>query len=407
MIPRLGAAYWRVWTASTISELGTGLTNVAMPLLAVSYTRDPRLVSLVAAAAFLPVVLIGLQTGVVVDRADRRRVLWQTDLARTALMAVLAVLALTGHGSIWLLCLLALMLGAGSILFANAASAITPMLVGGPELPKANSWLLSAQVVAGQFVGLPLGAALYAVSAGLPFAVDAVSFAVSVLLVARLPGHFRADRTHAEPTTLRQDVREGLGWLWHAPVLRLLAALLALSNLAWGVAESVLVLLALDRLHVGQFGYSLLLLTFGVGALVGSAITPALQRRVGTAGLIRVSALLTSAGLLVPGVTLSVVPIGIGFAVAGAGAMMWDITTITLRQDLVPARLLGRVIAAYRLVGVGTIPFGVVLGGQLAHLFGLQVPYLAAGALAGVILVVSLLRLPGARVTAALAEPVH
>ena len=68
MIPGLGAPYWRVWTASTVSELGTGLTNVAMPLLAVFYTRDPRLVSLVAAAAFLPVVLIGLQTGVIVDR---------------------------------------------------------------------------------------------------------------------------------------------------------------------------------------------------------------------------------------------------------------------------------------------------------------------------------------------------
>ena len=240
---------------------------MAMPLLAVFYTRDLRLVSLVAAAAFLPVVLIGLQTGVIVDRADRRRVLWQTDVARTALMAVLAVLALTGHGTIWLLCLLALLLGAGSILFANASSAITPMLVGGPKLPKANSWLLSAQVIAGQFIGLPLGAALYAVSAGLPFAVDAVSFAFSVLLVARLPGHFRADRTDAEPTLFRPEVREGLGWLWRAPVL---------------------------RLQVGQLGYSLLLLTLGVGALVGSAITPGLQRRVGTAGVIRVSALLTS-----------------------------------------------------------------------------------------------------------------
>lgn len=166
-------------------------------------------------------------------------------------------------------------------------------------------------------------------------------------------------------------------------------------------------MLALDRLQVGQLGYSLLLLTLGVGALAGSAITPGLQRRVGTAGVIRVSALLTSAGLLVPGVTFAVVPIGIGFALAGAGAMMWDITTITLRQDLVPAWLLGRAIAAHRLVGVGTIPLGAVLGGQLAHLFGLQVPYLAAAALAGVILVVSLLRLPGARVTAALAEPVH
>lgn len=179
-------------------------------------------------------------------------------------------------------------------------------------------------------------------------------------------------------------MREGLGWLWRAPVL---------------------------RLQVGQLGCSLLLLTLGVGALVGSAITPGLQRRVGTAGVIRVSALLTSAGLLVPGMTLSVIPIGIGFALAGAGAgvmvVMWDIATITLRQDLVPARLLGRVIAAYRLVGVGTIPIGAVLGGQLAHLFGLQVPYLAAGALAGLILVVSLLRLPGARVTAALAEAVH
>ena len=87
--------------------------------------------------------------------------------------------------------------------------------------------------------------------------------------------------------------------------------------------------------------------------------------------------------------------------------MVRDVTTITLRQDVVPARLLGRVIAAWRLVGVGTIPIGAVLGGQLAHLFGLQVRYLAAGALAGLIMVVSLLRLPGAQFTAALTATVH
>ena len=404
MIPRLGAPYWRVWTASTCSSLGTGLTWTATSLLAASYTHDPRLVSLVGAASFLPALLIGLPAGAVVDRSDRRRVMWQTDAARAVLMVALAGMAVSRGGGIALLCLLCLLLGAGEVLFSNASSAMTPMLVAGPSLSQANAWLLSGQVITAEFIGLPLGAVLYALSPGLPFGADAATFAIAALLVVGLPGTFRTDR--GGPTTLRQDVREGVAWLWSHSLLRLMAVLLAVINLTFAAGESTLVLLALDRLHVGQLGYSLLLTTAGIGALVGSFATPRLQRRIGISGVIRLSLVAMVVGLAIPGLTRSVALVGLAFALSGAGGMLWNIVSITLRQDLVPAPLLGRVIAAYRLVGVGTIPIGAALGGLVAHAGGLPAPYLLSAVLLGVAAVICLPRLGAGRLDAALAEPV-
>ncbi len=153
---RLGAGFWRVWSASTVSELGSGLTYVALPLLTVTLTRDARLVSLVGAAQALPFLLFGLQSGAVADRLDRRRIMWATDVLRAALTALLVLLVITGPLTVGVLCGLAFALGAADILFLNASTAIIPDLVAPEGLERANAWLGSAQVVASSFVGLPL-----------------------------------------------------------------------------------------------------------------------------------------------------------------------------------------------------------------------------------------------------------
>ena len=130
-----------------------------------------------------------------------------------------------------------------------------------------------------------------------------------------------------------------------------------------------------------------------------------MQRRIGISGVIRLALVAMVVGLAIPGLTRSVALVGFGFALSGAGGMLWNIVSITLRQDLVPAPLLGRVMAAYRLVGVGTIPIGAALGGLVAHAGGLRAPYLLSAVLLAAAAMLCLPRLGAARLDAALVEP--
>jgi len=375
---RLGPGFWRVWTAATVSELGSGLTYVALPLLTVTLTRDPRLVSLVGAVQTLPFLLFGLQSGALADRADRRRIMWTTDVVRAALTALLALLVLTGPLTVALLCGLAFALGAADIAFLNASAAIIPDVVAPDGLERGNAWLGSSQVVASSFVGLPLGALVFGLSHAAPFAVDAGSFAVAAVLVFGLRGSFRSARTGT--SRLREDVLEGVRWLWRHRLLRTLALLLAVINMTYAAGEGVLVLYALEELDLGRLGYPLLLGVLAAGSLVGGTLTPRLRERFGTQPLIATAAALMTLGLLALGLSTRLPVVLTGLFAGGLGSLVWNVVTITLRQQLVPAGLLGRVTSAYRLVGLGAIPLGALAGGLVAHALSLRAVYLLSGA---------------------------
>lgn len=355
------------------------MTYVAMPLLAVSYTRDPRLVAVISVALYLPPLLVGLHSGALVDRRDRRRLMWSTDVVRGALVGILAVLVATGAGGLWILAGAALLLGTANIVFENAASAIVPMLVERRDLERANSWLLSGQTITADFLGLPLGGALFAVAAALPFGVDALTFVVAVVLVLSVSGDYAVPSSAGAGTSMWQDVREGAAWLWHHRLLRTLALLLTVLNGAFAAGEAILVLYALDVLHVGKVGYSLLLALLAVGAVLGSAVAARLRRLLGAAHVIQLAVVLAIAALLTPGLTSSRWAVGVALLAAGLGGMLWNVVTISLRQAMVPARLLGRVTSAYRVVGLGSMPLGAAAGGLIAHGYGLHAPWIAAG----------------------------
>jgi predicted MFS family arabinose efflux permease len=382
----LGRPFWTVWTASTISNLGSGLSYVAMPLLAVTYTRDPRLVAAVTAAQYVPPLLFGLHSGAIVDRRDRRRIMWSTDVVRAAIVLALALLVLAGDGSIAVLAAAALALGTADILFENAASAVMPMLVGEALLERANSWLMTGQIVTAQFLGLPLGGLAFAAAAWLPFGLDAVTFAAAVLLVMSLPGSYRAARDGDAPTTIWQDVREGAVWLLRHQLLRTLALLLAVVNGGFAACEATLVLFSLDVLHVDKLGYSLLLALMAVGAVAGGALASRLRETIGARGVIVVSVSLMVAAMLLPGAEPQLWATVIALPAGGAAGMLWNVVTVSLRQRLVPAHLLGRVTSAYRVVGLGAMPLGAAMGGVVADAWGLRAPWFVAGgtlALAG------------------------
>ena len=207
--PRLSRDYWRLWWANAISSTGDGAFVAALPLLAVTITRDPRLVSVVAAATYLPWLLLSLPAGAVVDRYDRATLMWRAQAVQAAVVTIIVVLVVVHQASIETLAAAGFLLGSAEVIFSNAAQSILPALVPPELLPKANGSQQVSLTVGESFLGPPAGSLLFAAAAALPFGLDAASFAGSAALVARLPrtGHAPKTRKRQTPSAPRSAPR--------------------------------------------------------------------------------------------------------------------------------------------------------------------------------------------------------
>ncbi|MFD8379456.1 MFS transporter [Streptomyces sp. NPDC059679] len=178
--------FGRLWGAAVVSRFGDALRGAALPLLAVSLTDSPVLVSLVTACGFLPWLLFGLLGGAIADRVDQRRAMWAVDVARGVLMAAFAVAVWLGHATIGLLLALAFALTTLQTLFDNAATALLPSVVAPDGLSRANARLMTGQEVMGRFVGAPLVPVALGLGAAVPYAADAATYLAAAALVASL-----------------------------------------------------------------------------------------------------------------------------------------------------------------------------------------------------------------------------
>ena len=376
MKARLGPQYARLWTASTISSIGDGVTLAAMPLLAASLTREPETIALVTLFATLPWLLFSLITGALADRFDRRLIMGGTDVVRCLILGGLGAIVLAGWESIPLLCVVAFVLGTAECLFDNTSLAILPMVVEPSALESANSRLYAASLVTNEFVGPPFGALLFAWVAAAPFLLDAGSFAIAAALVLMLHGTFRV--TARPRARLRTEIGEGLRYLRRHVLLRTLAIALGIMNFLEAGMLAIFVLYALEVLHLTRTEYGLLLAAGAFGAVIGSLIAPWMSKRLGPGRMLLCCALGFGATALVPAVWANAFAVGVSSAVSFGFGIAWNVVTISLRQELVPPELLGRVASAYRVVGLGPKPLGAALGGALAAAFGLRAPFFLA-----------------------------
>jgi hypothetical protein len=206
---RLGLGYATLWTAASVSFVGDGIYYTALPLLAASLSRDPLVVAAVEVAGQLPWLLFALPSGAMVDRWDRRRVLWLADAHRSLVVAALAGAILAGWASIPLLGAAGFLLSIGGTLFNPAAMSIVPAIVSREpaQLERANGRLAAAQTVGEHFLGPPVGGVLFSLARSIPFLADAVSFAASSLLIASIRGRFAPTPSPTEVVvSLRQAI---------------------------------------------------------------------------------------------------------------------------------------------------------------------------------------------------------
>ncbi|MGC5401178.1 MFS transporter [Streptomyces sp. DT20] len=382
-IRKLPTGFGRLWTAQTVSSLGDGVTHAALPLLALTLTRDPMALAAVTAAGTLPWLLFGVVGGALMDRWDRRRTMWVADSARALLLAIPAAAAALDVLSIALLAAVAFLLGLGGLFFDTAATAYLPDLLGRDpvHLERANSRLRGAQTAMSGFAGPPAGSALLALGRAVPLVADAVSFALSALLVRSLPAVPRPAGGVVRASLLR-EAREGASYVFRDRLLLGLALRPAVGNVAFLAVETVLALFAHDRLGIGSFGFGLLLTAEATGGLLGAGTASFLGRRLGTGTALTCTAAVE--GLAVLGLAAAPNPYVAGFALAVCGAGMGATMVLapSLRQAIVPARLMGRVSSTSRMLAMCAAPFGAFAGGWLATAYDVRTPlYAAAGLL--------------------------
>jgi MFS family permease len=387
------APFGRYWLSKFLADFGDGVRLAALPLLATQLTHSPAAVAAVAAVQSLP-WLAGPWLGVIVDRTDRRRLMVAVDACRAAVIAVLAGAILVHAGSLPLLYATAFATGIGSALRMTAAATCVPRLVDSAGLDTANGRLTAGQIVGWELAGPAAGGWLFGVAAVVPFAVNAGVLGIAILLLLTLPSVFqpagRSSQHDLAPAraTVRQDLAEGLAWLLrHAEIRDLTVAVgvLSVMDAAW---IAVLVLYAIQILHQRPGGYGALLAVAAAGGIAAGALGSRLTRRLGTWPVLLLSGIAMAASQLVLGLTANVLIAGLMLAASSAAWALFSMTSSTVRQRLVPDRLLGRVTSLYGTVFGGAETAGAVAGGALATAAGIRATMLAgAGPIAAATIV--------------------
>ena len=377
----LPGRFWQFAGAYAATALADGVRLAALPLLAASLTHRPLLVALVAVGESLPWLVVGLPSGVLVDRHDRKQVVQVAAVVREVVMLVLIAVLLLHRDSVALLVGLAFLLGCADTFSANAQVGLVRGLVRPEQMEAANSVVGGVNAIGTSLVGPALGSLLFAVGILLPFGTDLAAVGLALLLLLPLTGDFRAAAAvQTEPSAWR-EMRAGLVWLWQHHTLRTLALLVAASNLGYGMLFSILVLFVLEVMRLPAAAYGPLLASLAVGALGGALLG-------GRYGVRWRTPLGLAAILLAQGLTLAalaifpIVPVAVaGFILGGLGAGIWDVVVDSYRQRVVPDAVLGRVTSGFHAIGLGAAPVGALLGGALASSLGLRAPVLAGAAI--------------------------
>ena len=434
MKEKLGVNYWKLWTASVVTNFGDGVGAVAYPWLASAVTRDPLHIALVGVATRLPWLIFSLPAGVITDRVDRKRLISSMDVLRFLITLGVGVVVLisqsdlsrpgeiaagaatTPANSAFLLAVIyaaALLLGMAEVLRDNSAQTLMPSIVSKSNLERANGRLWGAEVVMNSFAGPPAAGFLIAVAFSLPFFVDAATFAVSAALIFSISGQFRAKQVAGIPArerpSFKEELKEGVKWLWSHPLFRPMAIALGIINALSTLALATAVLFAQEILELDATQFGILLTAAAAGAVIGSFLAPKISEKIGQGASLFTSIVVFGLTLALVGSTSSAIVVWVMFAVQSVFVMLWNIITVSLRQTLIPDNLLGRVNSVYRFLGWGMMPIGAVLGGVLVSVMepvagrdlALRIPFLVAAGATFLLFFYALPRLNSTRIAEA------
>ena len=376
----LPKSYWRLFTSSTVSNLGDGMVVAAGPLLALQLTNDSRLIAAVTFAAMLPWLVLSLPAGVYLDRHDRQKIMYRANLVRGLVFTLIAVSAANDTLNIYLLIAASAVAGVCELFFDMSSQAILPAIVEEESLELANSRLYISQIISNGFIGLPLGAWIFVIAISAPFAVNAVALVIAAILIRSIKVKNTAiiEQTKAP---FSSELKQGLIWLWKHDLLRTLAIMLGVANMCGMFAHAVFVKFVRDELGLGARGFGILLAAISIGSILGGLVGESVSKRLGSTVALITAYVIFGLSDLIPGIFPQIWAVAISGVVMSIAGTIWNVITVSMRQRLIPPELFGRVNSVYRFIGTGTTAIGALIGGQIAYNFGLRATYLASGVL--------------------------
>ena len=247
MSEKLGPAFNRLFSASVISNLSDGLLAVAAPLLAISLTKDPVLISLLSAFVMLPWLLFAIPIGLIVDRSNKRLLITFTNSMRFITAGLVALAISTDTITIYWLLLATFLIGTCEVATDTAAQSLIPVILEKKNFEKANSRLNIAETVIQNFIGAPLSGFLYATAIVLPFILNSLGFLIAAIFVLMIPAHLIShgsadDKHEVEKKSFFSDIKFGLNYLWNDRPLRRLVATTTSLGFFYSLSTSTLIL---------------------------------------------------------------------------------------------------------------------------------------------------------------------
>jgi MFS family permease len=370
----------RLWLAQTISQVGTQVTNLALPLVAIIVLQASAFeVALLGAIEFLPFVFFTLPAGAWVDRLPKRRVLIAADVGRAAILAFVPIGYATGVLAMWQLYVIAFLAGVLTVFFEVAYQSILPELVDRERIAEGNSRLEISRSAA-QILGPGLGGFLVgAFTAPMAILADALSYlgSASFLFGIRSAGlAVEADPIRDRPRpSLRHEIAEGLRFYAKSSLLLAESGAIVTMNLGSNISYSILLVFLVRELGMKPEAIGVAFSIGSVGVLVGAASAAAFGRRLGVGpALIIASAIVTGGAfliLLATPETAFAILLAMA-AVQGFSGIIINVNGVSLRQSLTPDHLQGRVNATGRWINWSVLPAAAILGGLIATAIGLR-----------------------------------
>jgi predicted MFS family arabinose efflux permease len=367
--------FWRYWSGSTVSRLGSAVTTVALPLTALTVVHASTFaVAVIAAAGQLPWLVLGLPAGVLVARLPLRETQVAMDLIRGCAIASIPAVAWAGDLTVAQLAAVSAVVGVATVIFDVGNSTLMPAIVPADQLTKRNS-LNSASDAATQLAGPGLGGVLVQlIGAASCMLTDGVSYLVSAVLLRSLPRPPSLEAATAR-AGMRREIAEGCGYVARHPVIRPCVVWATVVNFVCGALLTLTPLYLVRSLHARPVAVGLVYAAEGAGALLGASLTPRLETRLGSARTMLLAASIMPLTVVLmpaafPGWGISLYALG-NFAFAGA-VVIGSILARTHRHQVVPRELLPRVMATVRFISWGVLPIGAFLAGVLASALGIR-----------------------------------
>lgn len=363
--------FLRLWGGQMVSGVGSAASGLAFPLLALALTHSPARAGLMAALRGIPYALLSLPAGALVDKWNRKKVMLACETGSALTVASVPIAYALGHLSLFWLGLAALTEGTLFVFFQMAESACLARVVPKDQLPQAIAQN-EASYATTAMIGPSVGGFLYGLGRTVPFAADALSYAVSALAIFFIRTPLQLERPDdAPPTHLGRDILEGLHWLWNDRVIRTLALLtcgLCLPSAGWAL---ILIVVA-QHLHATPAQIGLLTASSGVGGMLGAYLVPRLQARFPFGRLMVGATWFWVFTWPLYALAHNLWMLGAANAACFVCIPVYMGTQYAYRLKRLPDALSGRVNSVFRLLAFGAMPLGLALTGFLLQAIGPQ-----------------------------------